>query len=42
VSASLAPSALPGGYPNLLGPDAHAQIAHAYGVNAPRLRAAKS
>jgi FAD/FMN-containing dehydrogenase len=41
VSASLAPSALPGGYPNLLGPDAHDQIAHAYGVNAPRLRAAK-
>jgi FAD/FMN-containing dehydrogenase len=41
VSASLAPYALAGGYPNLLGPDARDQIARAYGVNAPRLLAAK-
>jgi FAD/FMN-containing dehydrogenase len=33
--------ALPGGYPNLLGPDAHAQIVQAYGSNAGRLRAVK-
>jgi FAD/FMN-containing dehydrogenase len=41
VSAALAPHALPGGYPNLLGPDDHEQIANAYGDNAMRLRAAK-
>lgn len=39
---ALAPHALPGGYPNLLGPDSHEQIAHAYGPNAPRLLAAKA
>jgi FAD binding domain/Berberine and berberine like len=42
VSASLAPHALPGGYPNLLGPDDHVQIANAYGDNAVRLLAAKA
>lgn len=42
VAAGLAPHALPGGYPNLLGPTDHDQIAHAYGPNASRLRAAKS
>ena len=41
VSAALAPSALPGGYPNLLGPDEHEQIAKAYGHNTERLRRAK-
>jgi FAD/FMN-containing dehydrogenase len=41
VSAALAPYALPGGYPNLLGPDDHEQIANAYGDNAIRLQAAK-
>jgi FAD/FMN-containing dehydrogenase len=33
----LAPHALPGGYPNLLGPDDVRQAAHAYGRNAARL-----
>jgi hypothetical protein len=42
VSASLAPHSLPGGYPNLLGPDHHEQIANAYGDNAVRLLAAKA
>ena len=42
VSATLAPHALPGGYPNLLGPDDHEQIANAYGDNAIRLLAAKT
>ena len=42
VSAALAPYALPGGYPNLLGPDDHDQIADAYGDNAVRLLAAKT
>jgi FAD/FMN-containing dehydrogenase len=41
-SAALAPHALPGGYPGLLGPDDHEQIARAYGQNATRLRAAKA
>ena len=41
VAAELAPHALRGGYPNMLGPDDHDQIAHAYGSNAARLRAAK-
>jgi FAD/FMN-containing dehydrogenase len=41
VSAALAPHALAGGYSNLLGPDDHEQIAHAYGDNAVRLGAAK-
>jgi FAD/FMN-containing dehydrogenase len=38
---SLAPFALPGGYPNLLGPDDREQAAAAYGGNAARLRALK-
>ncbi|GII53577.1 6-hydroxy-D-nicotine oxidase [Planotetraspora thailandica] len=42
VAEALAADALPGGYPNMLGPDDHAQIAHAYGPNAARLLAAKS
>lgn len=42
ATAALAPHALPGGYANLLGPDSHDQIAHAYGTNAPRLLAAKA
>jgi FAD/FMN-containing dehydrogenase len=42
LSAALAPHALAGGYPNLLGPDHHEQIADAYGDNAVRLRAAKT
>jgi FAD/FMN-containing dehydrogenase len=37
LSARLAPLALPGGYANLLAPDAHKQIAAAYGGNARRL-----
>lgn len=41
VSTALAPHALPGGYPNFLGPDQHEQIAHAYGTHAARLMAAK-
>jgi FAD/FMN-containing dehydrogenase len=41
VAADLAPYALPGGYPNMLGPDDHEQTAHAYGSNAARLRAVK-
>jgi FAD/FMN-containing dehydrogenase len=38
---SLAPFALPGGYPNLLGPDDREQAAGAYGGNAARLRVLK-
>src|SRR5262249_57564744 len=41
-SAALASHALPGGYPGLLGPDDHEQIAAAYGQNATRLRVAKA
>jgi hypothetical protein len=41
VSQALALHALPGGYPNLLGPDEHPQIAAAYGSNAERLCDAK-
>jgi FAD/FMN-containing dehydrogenase len=41
LSAALAPEALPGGYPNLLGPDEPEQIAHAYGPNTTRLLDAK-
>ncbi len=37
VGALLAPHSLPGGYPNLLGPDDVQQAAHAYGGNAARL-----
>ncbi|MGH3242083.1 MAG: FAD-binding oxidoreductase [Spirillospora sp.] len=42
VSQALARDALPGGYPNGLGPDDTEQTAHAYGPNAARLRVAKS
>jgi hypothetical protein len=35
-------AALPGGYANLLGPDATDQIAHAYGPNTERLLAIKA
>ena len=42
VRSALAPSALPGGYPNLLRPEDHDQVAHAYGGNAARLRAVKA
>lgn len=41
LDADLAPHALPGGYPNMLGPGEREQIAHAYGSNAARLCAAK-
>ncbi|MGW5430502.1 BBE domain-containing protein [Streptomyces sp. NPDC004059] len=41
TSRALAPHALPGGYPNLLGPAAHDQIAHAYGPHAGRLTEVK-
>lgn len=37
VSDALAPHALPGGYPNLLGPLDRKQADHAYGLNASRL-----
>jgi hypothetical protein len=38
---TLGPMSLPGGYPNLLGPHAQEQIAHAYGNNITRLQAVK-
>lgn len=41
LAAALDPVALPGGYPNLLGPDEATQIAHAYGSNTERLLAVK-
>jgi len=41
VSRSLAPHALPGGYANLLPPDATDQAAHAYGTNGARLLGVK-
>jgi FAD/FMN-containing dehydrogenase len=41
LSRTIAPHALPGGYANLLAPDAHDQILDAYGANAPRLRSLK-
>jgi hypothetical protein len=42
LSGDLAPAALPGGYANLLGPDAIDQIADAYGPNTERLLAIKA
>ncbi|MGW8955755.1 FAD-binding oxidoreductase [Streptomyces sp. NPDC055709] len=42
VAGSLAPHALPGGYPNMLDPGQDAEIAHAYGPNTARLLAAKA
>jgi Berberine and berberine like len=41
LSENLAPHALPGGYPNMLGPDDYDQTAHAYGANTGRLQRAK-
>lgn len=41
LSESLAPHSLPGGYPNMIGPDDHEQTAHAYGANAGRLQCLK-
>lgn len=41
LSENLAPYALPGGYPNFLGPDDHEQTAHAYGANTGRLQRVK-
>ena len=41
VCDELAPAALPGGYPNLLGPDDRDRLALAYGANADRLRELK-
>jgi FAD/FMN-containing dehydrogenase len=41
LSETLAPHALPGGYPNMLGPDDHEQTAHAYGANTGRLQQLK-
>lgn len=41
ASAMLARDALPGGYPNLLGPDDHDQIEWAYGDNLARLERVK-
>ncbi|GGK16937.1 6-hydroxy-D-nicotine oxidase [Streptomyces camponoticapitis] len=41
TSAALARHALPGGYRNLLAPDAHDQVPHSYGGDAARLLAAK-
>lgn len=41
LTSALEPDALPGGYPNLLGPDEAAQIAHAYGPNTERVLALK-
>ncbi|OPY97014.1 hypothetical protein A5906_39785 [Bradyrhizobium sacchari] len=38
---ALEPVSLPGGYPNALGPNAHDQIARAYGENLPRLQTVK-
>ena len=41
ATAPLAPFALPGGYPNLLGQDDGEQAAEDYGGNAARLRILK-
>ncbi|BCL33180.1 FAD-binding oxidoreductase [Streptomyces aurantiacus] len=41
LTSALEPEALPGGYPNLLGPDEAARAAHAYGPNTERLLAVK-
>jgi hypothetical protein len=41
LSENLAPHSLPGDYSNILGPDQHVQIAHAYGSNLVRLQEAK-
>lgn len=41
LSQSIASMSLPGGYPNMLGPDAKDQIPYAYGNNVARLLSAK-
>jgi FAD/FMN-containing dehydrogenase len=41
ASAYLAPHALPGGYPNMLGPEEHERAAQAYGANLGRLQRVK-
>jgi FAD/FMN-containing dehydrogenase len=41
LTRALAPHSLPGGYPNLLGPEMREQTAHAYGTNLPRLKQVK-
>lgn len=41
VADALAPGALPGGYPNILGPDDHDRVRLGFGANADRLLAAK-
>jgi FAD/FMN-containing dehydrogenase len=41
LSQAVASMALPGGYPNMLGPGAHDQIPYAYGSNLARLQSAK-
>ena len=41
LSLRLAPHALPGGYPNMLGPDEHERAAQAYGANLGRLQRVK-
>jgi FAD/FMN-containing dehydrogenase len=41
LSDNLAPHALPGGYPNMLGPDEYERTVHAYGTNAGRLHRLK-
>jgi FAD/FMN-containing dehydrogenase len=41
LSRALAPHALPGAYPNLLGPEVREQTAQAYGANLPRLKQVK-
>ena len=41
LSDNLAPHALPGGYPNMLGPAEHEQTAQAYGSNSGRLQRVK-
>ncbi|ONI84646.1 hypothetical protein ALI22I_29340 [Saccharothrix sp. ALI-22-I] len=41
LDGALAPHALPGGYPNLLGPEEHDRVLTAYGPNASRLMALK-
>ncbi|MBB4684381.1 BBE domain-containing protein [Amycolatopsis jiangsuensis] len=42
ASVTLAAHAFPGGYANLLGPDAADQIPHVHGDNLPRLRRIKA
>ncbi|MEN0054397.1 MAG: FAD-binding oxidoreductase [Mucilaginibacter sp.] len=41
LSASVSKQAIPGGYPNILGPDEHEQIAQSYGTNLTKLQQIK-